>query len=206
MMNKKWFVLLFLIAMLLLAACAEAPSVNANALLKSENTQQAVTATPTLPVTSPTPTRTVTTSPTAALTLTPISTPTPTLVPTLQSTPTLTPTQVYVPCNQAGFVADVTVPDGASFNPGATFTKTWRLQNLGTCTWTTNYDLVFSSGSLMNGPTLVSLPNNVYPGGTIDLSVNLTAPSSIGTYQGYWMLRDPYGDIFGLGGGASQPF
>ena len=31
----------------------------------------------------------------------------------------------------AGFIADVTVPDGTAFSPGATFTKTWRLKNIG---------------------------------------------------------------------------
>ena len=37
----------------------------------------------------------------------------------------------------AQFVADVTVPDGARYDPNAAFTKTWRLRNIGTCTWTT---------------------------------------------------------------------
>ncbi|HGJ66308.1 TPA: hypothetical protein ENS27_13160, partial [bacterium] len=46
-------------------------------------------------------------------------------------------------CNWAGFVADVTVPDGTSFAPGAAFIKTWRLKNIGTCTWTGKYGLSF---------------------------------------------------------------
>ena len=48
--------------------------------------------------------------------------------------------------DRAQFVADVTVPDGTRYDPGATFTKTWRLKNIGTCTWTTSYTLVFDSG------------------------------------------------------------
>jgi len=39
-------------------------------------------------------------------------------------------------CDRAQFISDVTVPDGTTFAPGATFTKTWRLKNSGTCTWT----------------------------------------------------------------------
>ena len=39
-------------------------------------------------------------------------------------------------CDQAQFVSDLTAPDGSSFAPGAAFTKTWRLMNIGTCTWT----------------------------------------------------------------------
>src|SRR5690349_12154805 len=40
-------------------------------------------------------------------------------------------------CDSAAYVKDVTIPDGTIFSPGAQFTKTWRLQNIGTCTWTT---------------------------------------------------------------------
>jgi len=32
----------------------------------------------------------------------------------------------------AQFIADVTEPDGTRYDPGATFTKTWRLRNIGT--------------------------------------------------------------------------
>ena len=38
-------------------------------------------------------------------------------------------------CDWAQFITDVTVPDGAKYEPGATFKKTWRLKNIGTCTW-----------------------------------------------------------------------
>ena len=44
--------------------------------------------------------------------------------------------------DRAQFVTDVTVPDGTKYDPGATFTKTWRLRNVGTCTWTTAYTMV----------------------------------------------------------------
>ena len=132
--------------------------------------------------------------------------PGPTQIPTQIPTQTPTPTQVPIPCNLAGFVTDVTIPDGSILNPGDTFTKTWRLQNDGTCSWTTGYALVFSSGDLMSGPTVVSLPYNVNPGDTIDLSVSLVAPLNAGTYQGNWMLRDANGSSFGLGSNANLPF
>src|SRR5574338_1618752 len=53
-------------------------------------------------------------------------------------------------CDQAQFVRDVTIPDGTVFAPGATFTKTWRIKNAGTCTWS-GYSLVFDSGDSMGG-------------------------------------------------------
>ncbi len=33
-------------------------------------------------------------------------------------------------------VEDVTYPDNTRLNAGEKFTKTWKLQNVGTCTWT----------------------------------------------------------------------
>lgn len=107
-------------------------------------------------------------------------------------------------CDWAQFIADVTVPDGTNFAPGAAFTKTWRLKNIGTCTWTTSYSLVFSSGSQLGGPSSVKLPNNVLPGQTVDLSISLTAPTTAGHYIGYWKFRNASGVLFGIGSSANS--
>lgn len=109
-------------------------------------------------------------------------------------------------CDAAAFVKDVTVPDGTIFERGSAFQKVWRLQNVGTCSWTPSYTLVFVSGDGMNGPTSASLPGNVNPGQTIDLAVNLTAPSKDGHYRGYWKLRNPAGILFGIGTQADTAF
>ena len=60
------------------------------------------------------------------------------------------------PCDWAQFIADVTVPDGTTYTPGATFQKTWRLKNIGYCTWTTSYALVFDSGQQMGASSSVT--------------------------------------------------
>ncbi len=109
-------------------------------------------------------------------------------------------------CDWAQYVADVTVPDGTNFEAGTSFTKTWRLKNIGSCTWTTGYSLVFSSGEKMGGPDSVPLPSNVAPGQTVDISVNLTAPSVPGAYRGFWMLKNASGAVFGIGTTASKSF
>lgn len=36
-------------------------------------------------------------------------------------------------CDQMSFVADVTVPDYSIMTPGQSFTKTWRVKNVGNC-------------------------------------------------------------------------
>lgn len=107
--------------------------------------------------------------------------------------------------DKAEFVSDVTVPDGTNFQPNETFIKTWQLQNAGTTTWTTSYSLVFVSGAQMNSPASVPLPNEVAPGGTVDISVNMTAPADPGSYRGYWNLQNTAGQFFGLGPSANEP-
>ncbi len=94
------------------------------------------------------------------------------------------------------------MPDNSVFRPGATFTKTWRIKNIGSCTWTTDYDLVFTGGDRLGASNSVALPGNVVPGATIDVSVKMTAPKDVASYQGYWKLRNEDGIIFGLGEGA----
>lgn len=123
--------------------------------------------------------------------------------PTATTAPTATPTVIPLPCNSAGFVKDVSVPDNTEFAAGAKFTKTWRLVNNGSCTWTTDYDIVFSEGSAMSAPASVALKGNVRPGETVDISVDMIAPSSGGTYKSTWLLRDDKDKLFGLGGGKN---
>ena len=136
--------------------------------------------------------------------------PTPTAGGTLL--PGLTPTGGTDPLPPTGgtdsaeFIADVTVPDGTQYSPGDTFDKTWRLQNNGTSTWTTGYNLVFISGSQMNGPALQPLAADVPPGETVDLTVALTAPAEPGTHRGFWLMQNALGENFGIGPAADLAF
>jgi hypothetical protein len=135
----------------------------------------------------------------------------PATVTPVPATSTPAPTNTAIPtavsyCDWVAFVKDVTVPDGTQMGPGEIFTKTWRLQNRGTCTWTPDYMLVYTSGDQMGSTTAVRLPGNVAPGQTVDVSVTLTAPNSLGRQVGYWMLRNPAGALFGYGSSAEKAF
>jgi hypothetical protein len=113
----------------------------------------------------------------------------------------------------ADFVSDVTVPDNTLFQPGSRFTKTWRIKNSGTCNWDSTYQLAFMTGSSLGGPASTTvLPTAV--GATVDISVNLTAPSQPGAYSGTWGMETPGGTPFGApawvrivvpGAGSSAP-
>jgi hypothetical protein len=145
----------------------------------------------------------VSTTPAESATATALpATNTPTATPT--SVPTSTPTPQ--PCDLAAFVADITINDGATLSPGNEFTKTWRLKNIGVCTWTPEYALVFVKGDQMRALSEVRLSGSVKPGQTVDLSVKMVAPGTEGIYTGYWMLRNTSGKLFGLGSDGDDVF
>ncbi len=124
------------------------------------------------------------------------------LVPAASST--ARPAQALSICDRAQFITDVTVPDGTQMTPGLAFTKTWRLKNIGTCTWTTSYALAFSSGDPLGGPSSVNLASSVAPGQTVDVSVSLTAPGTAGHYISYWKFKNASGTPFGIGSAADK--
>jgi hypothetical protein len=118
------------------------------------------------------------------------------------------PTATTSVCDQAaaGNPIDVTIPDDTTIEPGKAFTKTWRLQNTGTCTWTKDYTVALFSGEKLTAPDSVELPQKVDPGQSVDISVDMTAPLTPGTYQGNWKLRNASSTWFGIGPGGGSPF
>ncbi len=109
-------------------------------------------------------------------------------------------------CDHITWGADITIPDDTVLKPGQVFTKTWRLENSGYCSWTSDYALVFVSGDAMQAPAYVQITSSsVAPGGTAEISINLVAPADNGEYQGFFKLRNANGANFGLGD-LSKPF
>jgi hypothetical protein len=133
---------------------------------------------------------------------TPTSTPSPTVI-TIVPTQTIssTPPYPYITwtpstCDYSAFLADLDIVDYSKIPPGTIFTKTWRIKNIGTCTWTTQYRFQYISGNPMGADTIY-LPRAVPPGGTIDLSLQMTAPDIEEDYSNFWRLRNTAGEIFG---------
>lgn len=140
-------------------------------------------------------------------TLPPVGTWTP--VPTMERTrPAGESTAAEVPCNMAaaGHPIDVTIPDGSVMAPGETFSKTWRLENVGSCTWTRLYAVVFFSGNSLNAHQTNYLAGEVDPGEVIDVTVDMEAPLVPGEYQSNWMLSNVDGELFGIGPHGDAPF
>lgn len=133
------------------------------------------------------------------------SLPTNTPVP-LTATYTPTPSRTPIPCNWVKFVRDITIPDGTQLKGNDVFIKTWRLMNIGSCTWTPDYSIIFASGDSMGGSAVVPFNVTVHPGDVVEVSVYLTAPNKIGTYTGYWRLRSGDSVVFGFGTDAYASF
>jgi hypothetical protein len=91
----------------------------------------------------------------------------------------------------ASYVADVTVPDDSVILAGTTFQKVWRVRNDGNCAWGPGQAvsaLAYSGGVPLGAVDRVALPAAVAPGGTVDLAVNMAAPSDPGIYTTEWKL------------------
>ena len=189
-MKMKMFLLV--IAVILLAGC----QAQANTHLTETVQVTKITGAETL-VASISQTPEVTETPSATLPPTTTLTPTITRTPTQINVYTLTPTQLSnsadgentADCDRAKFVEDVSVPDGTEMNPGQTFTKTWRLENSGTCPWTAGYSVQFLNGTKMAGNP-VPMDSVVEPGETVDLSINFNAPTEPGVHVSEWAITN----------------
>jgi hypothetical protein len=140
-------------------------------------------------------------TPTVTMTVTPFETATPfaTLAlssPQAFSSPTQSAGSGAVGCNNSVYIADVTIPDGTVMAPGQTFTKTWKVQNNGTCAWTATYKLTFISGNAMGGAA-TAINAAVSPNQAVDISIAMTAPTTAGDYTGYWKIYNDQNQPFG---------
>jgi len=102
------------------------------------------------------------------------------------------------PCqDSAVLLEDVTVPDNAQMTRAAKFTKTWRFMNNGKCKWS-GYTISFVAGDRMETSDSAPVPDTE-PGKTVDVSVELTAPSIDGSYTGFYELKNDKGETLSIG-------
>ncbi len=149
----------------------------------------------------------------------PSNTPVPTVTPLSTFTPLATSTggvafgstpAATASCYGLTFVSDVTIPDNTPVNAGQNFTKTWKVQNSGSCAWDAGFKFAFVSGDQMGG-TAYTLPSAVAAGTVTDISVTMTAPNKSGTIRGDWRMSTASGQFFGdqvyvqvlVGGGSA---
>ncbi len=175
-MKKIW--ILTLLTALSLASCIKV-------------SQQPATPTPALFVTSTLPP----TKPGLALPTDVPSTSTPDAATT--ATPGGTVSAAGLCKDSAILLEDVTVPDNAQMQYGQKFTKTWRFKNNGKCKWN-GYTIAFVAGDRMETPDSAPVPQTE-AGQTVDISVELIAPSIDGSYTGYYELKNANGETLAIG-------
>ncbi|MCC7360420.1 MAG: hypothetical protein IT317_13135 [Anaerolineales bacterium] len=185
----------------LAAACAEAPAPTPTARpsFTPPAARTATTSAPAATETQAVPTATATVPPEATATPNPDATNASpaTASPEGPATAGVTPTPTDGPCaNDVAYIADLSVPDGTAFEPGAALVKQWSVRNAGTCDWDAGYHLVLVSGNALGARSELAL----YParaGLEAVIEVPMIAPAEPGTYTGRWQARDPNGNVFG---------
>ncbi len=112
------------------------------------------------------------------------------------------------PCDRAasGKPLDISIPDDTVLQPGQSFSKTWRLVNVGECAWSREYAVVWFSGEVLGGTRQQYLNSAVKPGQSVDITVDMVAPQAPGLHQSNWKLRNAEGKLFGIGPAGDAPF
>jgi Ig-like domain-containing protein len=136
-----------------------------------------------------------------------------TRTPAPSDTPAGTAVSPTPSCYKLHYVRDVTVPDYTVMIPGLIFTKTWEVENTGTCAWLPGFEFALIGGNAMGGEPL-TLTETINAGQRIRLSIDMAAPADgTGIVVGTWRMSDengiPFGDaltvIIDLGGITGTP-
>jgi hypothetical protein len=194
MFRRSYRTLFLFVALILMLACvptlgptpAPIPTFDPNAPLTAIVQTAGAAATQTALNAPPTNT------PTPLPTKTPTETPTPTatflyLVPTIS----IPPTQIPLGSSQAEFDCQVlsAEPKGL-IAANAAFQAKWILANIGKSTWLSdNLDYRYVDGEKMHLQALYDFPANVPPGSTVELTVDMQAPSTPGEYYTKWRIN-----------------
>jgi hypothetical protein len=145
-------------------------------------------------------------------------TPTETLLPTITSTvtptstktiifvfPTATLTQTVTPTDD-GLLDENEAPDcrlisrnpakDKVFEPQTDFDARWVIENTTESLWDSdNVDYIYYSGRKMHKKAAYDLPQNVAPGESVPIIVDMVALKKEGTYSTTWTLRSSQGEF-----------
>jgi hypothetical protein len=141
-------------------------------------TQTALNAPPTA-TSTPLPTRTPFPSPTATATFL-------LLIPTIS----VPPTQIPLGVSEKALDCQVlSVEPKGVVAASSRFIGKWVIANIGKDTWlSANIDYRYQSGDKIHLQSIYDFPANVQPGTTVELTVDMQAPSTAGEYATVWRL------------------
>ena len=135
------------------------------------------------------------------------STPQPTNTPVNTSVPQ--PTATSGPCSNGARFLGENWKDDTKILAGQFFVKRWTLENVGTCTWTTDYTITVLPNSTMGIRNSVvrdwRMPKTVKPGETVDILIEMWAPFGAGTFESKFNIVATNGAKFGVGANGGVP-
>lgn len=203
----KFGILISLIMFFLTSACAQSQStaqMNIDPDPQEESTEETVVKMLDLENIAPPDTATEPPPPTTTFTKEPSPT-TSDDTPPDDSSATVIPSPTKSCTDKAELVNHLTLRNNTILLTNHSYGKIWLVKNVGTCTWTTEYSLVFMDGEIMQSPERIQLEANIDPGETIELRIPVIAPDEEGEYQASWILQNEFGNPFGIGEGSDQP-
>jgi hypothetical protein len=106
------------------------------------------------------------------------------------------PTATAIDCYNATLLSNVSIPNGTKLDAGEAFTKTWLIENSGTCDWTGDFKITFVGGNLFGSDT-TKIRKRVLSGNSIEISLDMVAPSTTGTVSSSWQMANDNGNLFG---------
>ena len=98
-------------------------------------------------------------------------------------------------CLDATLVSETTDPSG-KLDSGTGFTKTWQIENSGSCVWTSDFKFTFVGGDVLGSDT-TKIRQRVEPGANANISLNMVAPGGSGYASSSWQMADNNGVLFG---------
>ena len=99
-------------------------------------------------------------------------------------------------CLDATLISDVSIPSGTKLDIGEAFTKTWQIENSGSCAWTREFRITFVGGDVLGSDT-TKIRQRVEPGATTEISLPMVVPSGSGYVSSSWQMADDSGVLFG---------
>lgn len=91
-------------------------------------------------------------------------------------------------CNDGLYISESAPYDNDVLQPGKTFEKSWKIKNLGTCTWDEGYTFAFlpvlSTEGFQGSDIVIKKPEDfIEPGKSVTFIRQLVTNNKPGTYQ-----------------------
>lgn len=102
--------------------------------------------------------------------------------------------------NKVWFVSGGLLPAGSEVLQNEEIIKSWQVQNIGTCSWSSEYRLApLDKDGVVDLESAVEIGREIAPGESVELSLTLVAPERLGRWQQRWIMLDDKNTPFGVG-------